>query len=154
MNNTSLVSHEIHNAQFIRIATAAHVLNCFIGNGKPGQEPVERMLYNHSSWRAWRPMIRSNPRWSAQLKIFRLISLMPLKTLPPISKRSMQVSVQSLRPHGWDSSPSWSWKARWQVWASHLMLCSYSVKKKGSGQFIWPLSESIHPVRAWFFHWP
>lgn len=47
MNNTSfVVSHKIHNVQFIRIATAAHVLNCFSGNGKPGREPVERTLYH------------------------------------------------------------------------------------------------------------
>lgn len=46
MNNTSLVSHKIHNAQLIKIATAANVLSSF--SGKLGWEPVEKKIYNQS----------------------------------------------------------------------------------------------------------
>lgn len=60
MNNTSLVSHKIHNAQLIKIATAAHVLSS--SSGKLGWEPVERKLYNQSRRGVRSLMIQSNPR--------------------------------------------------------------------------------------------
>lgn len=60
MNNTSLVSHKIHNAQLIKIAVAAHVLSSF--SGRFGWESVERKLYNQSRGEVRSVMVQSNPR--------------------------------------------------------------------------------------------